>query len=189
MRKVVVSEFISLDGVIEDPGGSEQFQHGGWTRPYWDDAIGKVKFDELFAADVMLLGRKTYEGFAKAWPTMTDTGEFGVRMNGMAKLVVTSTLETLEWSNSRVLEGDLVEAVTRLKQQPGQDILVAGSASVAQALAKHDLVDEYTLLVYPVVVGSGKRLFGDAGLKKLRLVETRSYASGVVLVRYQGDKG
>lgn len=185
MRKLVVSEFVSLDGVMEDPGGAEKFEHGGWTMPYFSDEAGKLKFDELLASDALLLGRVTYEGFAKAWPTMEGTGEFGERMNSLPKYVVSTTLKEVEWNNSRLITGNVVEEVSALKQQPGQDILVGGSAALVQTLRQHGLVDEYCLLVFPVVLGSGKRLFDGGNKTGLRLVETQAFGSGVVLLRYQ----
>jgi dihydrofolate reductase len=188
MRKVVVTEFMSLDGVIEDPGGAEGFEHGGWTIPYWDDDIGKFKFDELFASDALLLGRVTYQGFAAAWPSQTDEAGFADRMNGLPKYVVSTTLDTVEWNNSRLIKENVADEVARLKQQPGQDILVAGSAKLIRTLIDHDLVDEYRLLVYPVVLGSGKRLYGDRGKTDLKLVETKPFGSGVVLLTYQAPR-
>jgi dihydrofolate reductase len=186
MRKVVVTEFVSLDGVMEDPGGAEGFEHGGWTIPYWGDDIGTFKQDELFASDALLLGRVTYEGFAAAWPSQTDEVGFADRMNGLPKYVVSTTLDKAEWNNSTIIKGDVAEEVARLKQQPGQDILVAGSAALARTLQQHGLVDEYRLLVYPVVLGSGKRLFGDAGaMTKLTLVEAKPFDSGVVALTYR----
>jgi dihydrofolate reductase len=185
MRNVIVTEFISLDGVIEDPGGAEAFEHGGWTMPYWDDEIGKLKLDELFASDALLLGRVTYEGFAAAWPSQADEAGFADRMNNMPKYVASTTLTDPEWNNSTVIEGDVAEAVAKLKEEPGQDILIAGSAQLVQTLREHDLVDEYRLLVYPIVLGSGKRLFGDGGTVSLRPAETKTFDSGVVLVSYR----
>src|SRR5215468_9008140 len=130
MRKVVVSEFISLDGVIEDPGGSEGTKHGGWSfKVRSGEEQGKFKTDELFAADILLLGRVTYQGFAAAWPTMQGTGAYGERMNGMSKVVVSKSLKTAEWNNSTVIRDNVVEAITKLKQQPGQDILIFGSGT------------------------------------------------------------
>jgi dihydrofolate reductase len=155
MRRVVVSEFVSLDGVMEDPGGAEGFEHGGWTFPYWSDEIGKVKLDEILEADALLLGRVTYEGFAEAWPSRTDKQGFADRMNSLPKFVASTTLGEPGWQNSTVLEGDVAQAVATLKEQPGQDVLVAGSRQLVQTLAQHDLVDEYRLLVYPIVLGSG----------------------------------
>ncbi|MDX6415249.1 MAG: hypothetical protein QOH23_2659 [Gaiellaceae bacterium] len=184
MSKIVVSEFISLDGVIEDPGGAEGFEHGGWTFPYWSAEIGKFKWEELFASDSMLLGRITYEGFAAAWPSRTDEQGFAERMNSLPKFVVSTTLAEAEWHNSTVVKGDVAAEIAKLKDQSGGDILVAGSAQLVQTLAQNDLVDEYRLLVYPVVLGSGKRLFGDGKRADLELRETRSFDSGVVLASY-----
>lgn len=185
MRRLIVSEFLTLDGVMEDPGGDSDFKYKGWSMPYWDDEIGKLKFDELFAADALLLGRITYQGFAKAWPSVSDEMGFADRMNGIAKHVVSTTLTAADWNNSTIISGDVVEEVTRLKEQGGQNILVAGSGQLVQTLARHNLVDDYYLLVYPLVLGSGKRLFRDGTEAVLKLVETRSYGSGVVLLRYQ----
>ncbi len=185
MRKVIVSEFVTLDDVMEDPGGAEKFAHGGWTMPYWDEEIGKVKFDELFASDALLLGRVTYQGFAAAWPGRTDEAGFADRMNSLHKYVVSTTLEEVEWNNSRLIKGNIVEEISKLKQQPGQDILIAGSGELVHTLMQHDLVDDYRLLVYPVVLGSGKRLFQGGSKTTLRLVETRTFPSGVVLLEYQ----
>ena len=184
MRKVVVSEFVTLDGVMEDPGGAEKFEHGGWSMTYWDEAIGKFKFDELFASDALLLGRVTYQGFAAAWPSATDEAGFADRMNGLPKFVVSTTLEEVKWNNSRLIKENVTEEVARLKQQPGQDILIAGSGQLVHTLMQHGLIDEYRLLVYPVVLGSGKRLFQDASKTTLRLVETKAFGSGVVLLHY-----
>jgi dihydrofolate reductase len=187
MRKVIVSEFVTLDGVMEDPGGAEKFEHGGWTMPFWGDDIGKVKLDELFASDALLLGRVTYQGFAAAWPSRTDEAGFADRMNSLPKFVVSTTLRDASWKNSRLIRGNIAQEVSTLKQQPGQDILVAGSGSLVRTLMQHELVDEFRLLVYPVVLGSGKRLFGDARNATLRLMETKIFSSGVVLLRYQWD--
>lgn len=183
MGRIVVTEFVSLDGVMEDPGGAEKYEHGGWTMPYWNDEIGKFKFDELMASEGMLLGRVTYEGFAAAWPSMTDV--FADRMNSLPKYVVSSTLDTLSWNNARRLEGDLATAVATLRQQPGGDILVAGSASVAQQLLRLGLVDELRLVVYPIVLGGGKRLYGEDSYAKLELVENRTTPTGAVLMVYR----
>lgn len=185
MRRVIVSEFVSLDGVMEDPGGSEGSEHGGWTMPYWSDESGKIKFDELFASDALLLGRVTYQGFAAAWPSQHDEAGFGDRMNNLPKYVVSTTLEKAEWNNSTVLKGAAIEEITRLKQQPGQDILIGGSAKLIQTLIPHDLIDLYRLLVYPVALGSGKRLFQDGASATLKLTTFRPLDSGVVLLEYQ----
>src|SRR4051812_10744006 len=173
MRKVIVSEFMTLDGVIEDPGGSEGTTHGGWSFKFGtSQEQGKFKVDELFASDALLLGRVTYQGFAAAWPTMQGTGAFGERMNSLPKYVVSTTLKSVEWNNSRLIQQNIAEEVSRLKQQPGQDILVFGSAQLVQTLMEHDLVDQYNLLVHSVVLGGGKRLFNDGSQANLKLVET-----------------
>ena len=189
MRKVIASEFVTLDGVMEDPGGAETFQYGGWTRPYWNEEIGKFKFAELFASDALLLGRVTYQGFAAAWPSMADKEGFADRMNSIPKFVVSTTLEKLDWNNARLIKGNVAEEVSRLKQQPGQDILINGSGELVHTLMQQGLIDEYRLLVYPVVLGSGKRLFREGtGMLKLKLVDTNAFSGGVVLLRYQPDK-
>lgn len=187
MSNVVVSEFVTLDGVMQAPGGAEQegFAQAGWTVPYQHEEIGKFKYDELFGSDALLLGRITYQGFAAAWPTMPDAGDFGERMNGIPKHVASTTLDKLEWNNSHLIEGDVAEAVAKLKQQPGQNILVYGSSQLIQTLMRNGLVDEYRLLVFPVVLGSGKRLFKEGSDTKLTLVESRTFPTGVTLLRYQ----
>jgi len=185
MGRIVVTEFVSLDGVMEDPGGAEDFKYGGWTLeiPRGDEG-DKFKLDEALEADALLLGRVTYEGFAEAWPSRS--GEFADKFNNMPKYVVSSTLVEPEWSNSTVLEGDLVEAVSELRQGPGGDIVVHGSAQLVQALLDNDLVDELRLMVFPVVLGTGKRLFGDTRAKKrLRLVDSRTVGDGVAILIYQ----
>lgn len=178
MRKLVVTEFLSLDGVMEEPR---------WTAPYWNDEIAAVKSGELLAADSMLLGRVTYQGFAAAWPASTE-GDFAGRMNGLPKQVVSSTLTSLDWNNSSLLEGDLAAAVSRLKAQDGGDILVHGSSQLVQTLMAHGLVDLYRLLVYPVVVGSGKRLFSGPTPATLELTESRTFSSGVVMLCYTQER-
>jgi len=186
MRKVVVSEYVTADGVMEDPGGAEGFEHGGWSFQFWSDESAKFKFDELFASDALLLGRVTYEGFAKAWPAMTDEQGFADRMNSLPKFVVSTTLEKAEWNNSRLIKGNIPEEIAGLKQQPGQDILVGGSRRLVHTLMQHDLIDEYRLLVHPVVLGSGKRLFAEgSGKKALKLIDTKAFSSGVVALSYQ----
>ena len=185
MRDVIVTEFMSLDGVVEDPGGSEGTEHGGWTFPYSNDEIGKFKLDELFETDAQLLGRVTYEGFAEAWPARTDEAGFADKMNSMAKYVVSTTLTEPSWNNSTVIADDVAGAVTKLKREPGGDILVAGSVALVQTLLGHDLVDELRLLVYPVVLGSGKRLFGNSTKIELKRAEMRAFDTGVVLLSYR----
>lgn len=177
MRNVIVTEFLSLDGVMEAP---EQ-----WSFAFWDDAIAQFKHDELFASDAHLLGRVTYDGFAAAWPGRTDDTGFADHINSMAKYVVSTTLNQGEWHNSHILKGNVADDVARLKQQPGQDILVAGSATLVQTLMQHNLIDAYHLLVYPVVLGRGKRLFPDSTPATLHLMEARPFSSGVVLLQYQ----
>jgi dihydrofolate reductase len=186
MRKVVVTEFLSLDGVMEDPGGAEKFEHGGWTRSYWSDEIGQFKFEELMASDALLLGRVTYQGFAAAWPSQKDEGGFADKMNNMNKYVVSTTLDKAEWNNSHLIKSNVAEEISKLKQQPGENILVNGSARLIQTLIQHKLVDEYRLLVYPVVLGSGKRLFQGGTKTDLKLVESKPFVSaGVVSFIYQ----
>jgi dihydrofolate reductase len=163
MGKLVVTEFLSVDGIMEDPGGAEGYEHGGWAFKFERGPEGdRFKFDELMAADAQLLGRITYEGFAKAWPAM-DGDEFGKKMNAMPKYVVSSMLESADWNNSTILRGELAEEVGALKQRYDGDILLAGSARLAQGLADADLVDEYRLMIFPIVLGHGKRLFRDGG--------------------------
>jgi dihydrofolate reductase len=186
--KLVVSEFISVDGVIEAPGGGEDFEHGGWTFEFEQGPDGEqFKFGEVMQADALLLGRVTYEGFAQAWPSMTDAGEFGDKMNAMPKYVVSTTLDKAEWNNSTLVRGDVAEEVARLKRQPGGDLLVNGSARLVRSLMEHDLVDEFRLMVFPIVVGSGKRLFGDGSPKTtMRLVEQKPVGpDGVLVLTYQ----
>src|SRR3954452_8586413 len=186
MGRVVVTEFVSLDGVMEDPGGAEDFKHGGWTFDFERGEDGdKFKLDETMDAEAMLLGGVTYEGFAAAWPSMTDEVGFADKMNGMPKYVVSSTLKDPEWNNSTVLEGDVAESVAKLKEETDGDILVGGSAQLVQALTRHGLVDEYRLMVFPVVLGSGKRLFGDTSdTTALRMVEARP-AGACLIVPYE----
>jgi dihydrofolate reductase len=187
MGRVVVTEFVSLDGVIEAPGGGDDFEHAGWTFAIARGEEGdKFKLDELFEAEAQLLGRVTYEGFAAAWPSMTDDAGFAEKMNGMPKYVVSSTLDRAEWSNTTVLSGDVAEQVAKLKQDVDGVILVAGSAQLVQALIEHDLVDELRLMVFPVVLGSGKRLFGEtSGKKPLRLKDTQTVGDGIAILTYE----
>jgi dihydrofolate reductase len=178
VRKVIASEFVTLDGVMEDPS---------WTFQFSSEEQQKFKFDELFASDALLLGRMTYEGFAAAWPTMTDEVGFADKMNSMPKFVVSTTLEEpLEWNNSTLIKGDVAEEVSRLKQQPGQDILIYGSGELVHTLMQHGLIDEYRIMVFPVFLGSGKRLFKDGSdTKVLRFVDTKTFSSGGVVLTYQ----
>jgi dihydrofolate reductase len=187
MGKIVVSEFVSLDGVMEDPGGAEGFKHGGWTFQFGSAEQEQWKFDELFKADALLLGRRTYQGFAAAWPTMPGTGAYGERINKLPKYVASTTLSDTDMTwNATLLPSDLAEALPRLKQEINQDILMFGSGQLAHTLHTQGLVDEYRLMVFPVVLGSGKRLFLNAGEKStLKLIESKPFASGVVVLTYE----
>jgi len=187
MGKIVVTEFVSLDGVIEAPGGGEDYRHAGWTFAIDRGEEGdEFKLEELREAEAQLLGRRTYEGFAAAWPTMEDEAGFAEKMNAMPKYVVSSTLREASWNNSTILSGDVAEEVARLKREVGGAILVAGSAQLVQALLEHDLVDELRLMVFPVLLGEGKRLFGDVSEKKpLRLVGSRTLGDGIALLTYE----
>jgi dihydrofolate reductase len=186
VRKVIVTEYVTLDGVMEDPGGGDKSRLGGWSFRFWNQEAARYKFDELFASDALLLGRVTYEGFAKAWPSVKDEAGFADRMNSLPKYVVTRTLQTLDWNNSTPIRGNIAEEVSGLKQQPGQDILVAGSAELVRTLMQHDLIDEFRLMVHPIVLGSGKRLFGDGcAMQVLQLVDSRALGSGILLLTYR----
>jgi dihydrofolate reductase len=185
MGRIVITEFVSLDGVMEDPGGAEEFRYGGWTFEIDRGEEGnKFKLDETTQSTALLLGRVTYEGFADAWPSRE--GEFADKFNAMPKYVVSSTLRDPSWSNTTVLDGDLVESVSKLKRMEDGDIVVHGSGQLAQALLEHDLVDELRLMVFPVVLGSGKRLFGETSDKKrLQLVESETVGDGVAILIYR----
>jgi dihydrofolate reductase len=186
MRKVVVTQFLTLDGVMEDPGGAEQFEHGGWSFKFNDPEGMRFKLDELMEFDALLLGRVTYEGFAQAWPGRRDEAGFADKMNAMRKHVVSSTLTDPGWENSEVLAGDDVPAaIAALKRQDGGDILVAGSRSLLPMLAAHDLVDEYRLMVHPIVLGSGKRLFDGVETPfTLRLTDSKVLSTGSLILIY-----
>jgi dihydrofolate reductase len=185
MGRIVVTEFVSLDGVVEDPGGAEDYKHGGWSFEFNRGEEGdKFKLDEALEADALLLGRVTYQGFADAWPSRD--GEFADKFNNMPKYVVSSTLEDPEWNNSTVLKGDVTEAVARLKDQQDGDVVVHGSPQLVQTLIENDLVDELRLMVFPVVLGSGKRLFGETtGKKTLRLTDSKTVGDGVAILVYR----
>jgi dihydrofolate reductase len=188
MGKIVITEFVSLDGVMEDPGGAEGYEHGGWSFKFARGAEGDAfKVQELVDAEVQLLGRVTYQGFAKAWPAMNDD-KFGQKMNAMPKYVVSTTLsdEQADWNNSTVIRDDVPAQISDLKQRVTGDILVAGSARLAQSLAGYGLVDEYHLMVFPVVLGSGKRLFGEASDKKtLELADSKIVGDGIAILTYE----
>ncbi|HEY3036582.1 MAG TPA: dihydrofolate reductase family protein [Streptosporangiaceae bacterium] len=191
MGKLVVTEFISLDGIIEDPGGSEGSEHGGWSFRHPAPDGEQFKGDELRDSDVQLLGRVTYEGFAAAWPAMEEaTGDYGKKMNAMPKVVVSTTLTEPTWNNTTIISGNVADEVARLKAQYDGDILVQGSATLVQTLAEHGLVDEYRLMVHPVVLGTGKRLFsGSAVGTDLQLAESRKVGPDVLLLVYRPASG
>jgi dihydrofolate reductase len=183
--KLVVTEFVSLDGVMEDPGGAEGFEHGGWALEIARGEEGdRFKLDETMNAEAQLLGRVTYEGFAEAWPSRE--GPFADKFNQMPKYVVSSTLEDPGWTNSTVLSGDVPAEVEKLKGEIDGEILVAGSGRLVQTLLENDLVDELRLMVFPVVLGGGRRLFGDTtGGKRLRLVSSQVVGDGVAILIYE----
>lgn len=211
MAKIVISEFVSLDGVVEDPGGIGDFKHRGWTfeidrgeegeerrglgqaivyqsasaiRNRWNRAVAEYKLRETLGTEALLLGRITYEEFAALWPSRG--GAFADKFNSLPKYVVSSTLEDPEWNNSKVLEGDVVEEVSRLKRELDGEIVVHGSIRLARALIEHDLVDELRLMLYPVVLGAGERLFGETSDKKpMRLVDTKTVGDGVAILTYE----
>ena len=186
--KVVVTEFITLDGVIQDPGGSGEYDRGGWSFEYdrGDDG-DKFKLDELIAADAQLLGRVTYEGFAAAWPTMADEQGFAEKMNSMPKYVVSTTITEPQWQNTTVISDNVAEEVAKLKDQYGGDILIAGSARLIATLLENDLVDEWRLMVFPEILGEGKRLFPEGSdRRKLRLTDDRPLGpDGIRLLTYE----
>jgi dihydrofolate reductase len=173
--RLVATEYVSLDGVFEEPGR--------WSGPFFNEEAAQFKAEELETADAQLLGRKTYEGFARAWPAMEGTGDFGVRMNTMPKYVVTSTLEKLEWSGSVAISGDIVKEVRKLKARPGRDLLLAGSAQLFNTLMHANLIDVYRLMIHPVILGRGRRLFDDSGQRvELQVVDTKKFATGIVVL-------
>ena len=184
MSKLVVSEFVTLDGVMEDPGGAEGFDRGGWAFQFERGPEGdKFKLDEVLASEALLLGRVTYEGFAAAWPSRT--GDFADKFNTMPKFVVSTTLENPEWNNTTVIGGDVAAEVARLKERFTGDVLVNGSAQLVDTLVRNGLVDEYRLMVFPVVLGRGKRLFAETSDKKrLRLVESKAVGDGIAILTY-----
>ena len=194
MRKLVVSEFVSLDGVMQAPGGADEdteggFAHGGWTHPYWHDDIGAHFFEAMRQTDALLLGRKTWQGHAGAFEPMPAGDPFGDVMNGMPKYVVSTTLTSASaWRNSTLIARDVVEEVRALKARDGKNITTDGSSVLVHTLARHDLVDEYNLLVYPLVLGGGKKVFADGPRVNLRLIDSQPFPSGVVLMRYAVER-
>jgi len=187
MGRIVVTEFISLDGVIEAPGGGEDYKHAGWTFEFDRGEEGDAfKLDEVLEADAQLLGRRTYEGFAAAWPNYSDEVGFASKMNSMPKYVVSKTLESADWNNSTILSGDLVDDVTKLKSEVDGVILVAGSAQLVQGLIANDLVDELRLMVFPILLGEGKRLWGEMSEKKqFKLADTKTVGEGIAILIFR----
>jgi dihydrofolate reductase len=191
MRKLVVIDFLSLDGVMQAPGQPEEdteggFKHGGWAVQYHDEGLAKSVADSMAATDAYLFGRKTYENFAAYWPTAPREIPFTDHLNNTAKYVVSKTLKKPAWNNTSVLDGDVVEEVRKLKEQPGKRIAVLGSGELVQTLIKHDLVDEYFLTVYPILLGDGKRLFRNTDqLQKLELVDSSTTSTGGVVLTYR----
>ena len=179
MRKLIVTEFLSLDGVMEEPM---------WTMPYWNDETAKFKGAETSAGEPLLLGRVTYEGFAAAWPQRTGDDSGATYFNGTRKYVVSTTLDTVEWNNSVLIKDNIVEAISKLKQEDGPDIVVHGSGNLVQTLMQHDLVDRIRLLVYPVVLGKGQRLFQEGATETLKLVDSQSFSTGVVALVYEPER-
>jgi dihydrofolate reductase len=182
--RIIVSEFISLDGVMEDPGGSEGYKHGAWTFKFSRGEAGDAfKLEETLDAEALLLGRVTYEGFAAAWPSMK--GPFAEKFNSMPKYVISSTLADTSWNNTTLLTGDVVEEATKLRQQLHGNIVVHGSAQLVQTLIAHDLVDELRLMVFPILLGAGKRLFAETcDVKRLRLADNKAVGDGIAILTY-----
>lgn len=192
MRELIVAEFMTLDGVIQAPGGKDEdteggFTHGGWTLPYWHDDIGKHFFEAMSKADAFLLGRKTWQIHGGAFEPMAGD-PFADTLNNVQKYVVSTTLESASaWRNSSLISENVVESIRRLKERPGKNILLDGSSVLAHTLAENDLVDEYSLHVYPLVLGSGKRLFPEGKRIELTLVEALPLPTGVVFMRYRRE--
>ena len=175
--RLVATEYLSVDGVFEEPGH--------WSFPFFDEQAAAFKFAELEESDALLLGRKTYDGFAAAWPTMEGTGEFGVKMNTMPKYVVSSTLHKLDWPGSQLVKGDPVAGVRGLKEQPGRDLLLSGSGQLFQTLMRENLIDLYRIMLHPIVVGKGRRLFdGQSPKRDLELKETKRFPKGIMILEY-----
>ena len=191
MRRIVVFNSLSLDGVMQAPGRPDEdrrggFQHGGWALPYADPDMGRAAGESMTTTGGLLFGRRTYEDFYSVWPNRTDN-PFTTVLNNTQKYVASTTLkEPLPWMNSTLLEGDAAEAVARLKEQPGKDLVVLGSGDLLQSLMRHNLVDEYMLLIHPLILGSGRRLFGDGGsFAALQLISSKTTTSGVVIATYR----
>lgn len=175
--KLVATEFVSLDGVMEAPEK--------WSGPFFDEGVGKFKLDEVMSTDALLLGRVTYEGFAAAWPEREDEDGFADRFNSIPKHVVTTTLNNLEWNNSRTIEGDVYEGIAALKKEDGQDIVIHGSGRLVNSLLERGLIDEYRLMVFPILVGKGKKLFAEGTTADMKLVDSKTFDSGVTVQTYE----
>ncbi len=194
MRKIIVSEFMSLDGVIQAPGGANEdtdggFTHGGWTAAYWHDDIGAHFGEVMSSSDTFLLGRKTWQIHGGAFEPMAPGDPFGDLMNAMPKYVVSNTLTSADaWRHSTIISGDIMAQVRALKEQPGKDILIDGSSVLVHSLAEHDLIDDYWLIVYPLALGGGKRVFAEGTRLNLKLVEARPLPSGVIITHYTVDR-
>jgi len=186
MRKVIVGEYVSLDGVMEGPNPGDPYEHAGWADPYNSEEAKKIVSDSMSKGDALLLGRVSYQSYAAAFSS--QTGGFADVINGFHKYVVSTTLKKAEWNNSTLINGNIAEEIAKLKQQPGKGIGVSGSGTLVQTLMQHDLIDEYVLLVCPLVLGSGKRLFSDVSKTNLKLIEAKPLSSGVVVLTYQPDK-
>jgi dihydrofolate reductase len=190
MRKLATSTFVTLDGVMQAPGGPDEdptggFTHGGWSVNYWDQLMGEVMDEAMAKPSDLLLGRKTYEIFAAHWPHVADDPTAD-KLNSATKYVASTTLDRVEWQNSRLLEGEVPDAVRRLKEQSGPEIQVHGSWNLIQTLLEHDLVDEFRLWIFPVVLGTGKRVFGDGAIPRgLRLVDSKTSTTGVLITTYE----
>jgi dihydrofolate reductase len=179
--RLVATEYVSLDGVFEEPGR--------WSGPWFNEEAGQFKFDELRASDALLMGRRTYQGFAAAWPTMEGTGEFGEKMNSMPKYVVSSTLERVDWTGSKLIKGNVVDEVAKLKEQPGGDLLLSGSAMLFNDMMRENLIDLYRLMVHPVVLGKGLKLFTEDTTKRaLEPTDVKRFATGIVVLEFTPAK-
>ena len=191
MRKLAVIEFLSLDGVYQAPGAPDEdreggFEHGGWQRPYFDEVMGEAAAEGMAQVDAHLFGRKTYENMAAYWPNAPAEDPFAQHLNAAKKYVASRTLQAAEWQNTTVLQGALAEEVAKLKQEPGATIAVLGSGNLVRSLMQHDLVDEYSLSIFPITLGSGKRLFPeDDRVRKLRLVASKPTTTGGLLLTYE----
>jgi dihydrofolate reductase len=194
MRKIIVSEFVSLDGVMQAPGGAEEdteggFTHGGWTMPYWHDDMGATLFEEINQADTLLLGRKTWQGHAEAFEPAPADDPFASLLNNHHKYVVSTTLKSADaWRKSTIISENVADEVRKLKAQSGKDIYIDGSSVLVHSLAEADLIDEYRLLVFPIVLGGGKRVFPDGYYAGLKLIETKPFPSGVILTHYEVER-